>query len=308
MKGKVAGTMKGKPMSKQMENGDEEDNGEEEEEEEEEEDNSEEEEEEEKEEEDEEDEDTEKAGCAMKKSKLSADDLQKSLDKLEAIATADDPPSRREQLLAQASDRELSKSERVELFELLGGESATTEDPGDEIVKSMEQNEELAKALDVSDYLQEQHTELVKSLRAVGEKIRESDNRHHEFGLVLARAVHDIGSMVKSLAEQVDAMGSAPARAPKSLGVRTRSSQVMQKSFANGPSGDESEQLTKSDVLTALDGLMQDSMQKGNPGATPFGEDITLAVAKYEQTHQISKPMLNAVMSWRQEQQKAAAH
>jgi len=259
--------------------------------------------------EDEEDmnEDTEK-GCGMKKSELTADDLQKSLDRLEAVAKADDPPSRREELLKSAADRELSKSEREELFELLGGESAASTDPGDEIVKSLQENEELAKALDVSDYLQEQHQELVKSLHVVGEKIRESDNRHHEFGLVLARAVHDIGSMVKSLAEQVEAMGSVPARGPKSLGVRTQPGQVMQKSFAGSPPAGDAEQLRKSDVLEALDGMMQESVQKGNPGATPFGEDLTLATAKYEQTHQISRPMLNAVMQWRQERSKAAAH
>lgn len=279
-------TMKGKKMAKQMPP-DGEENGEEEE---------------------DEEEETEKGKGSMCKSELTTDDLQKSLDKLEQVAATDDPPSRREALLASASDRELSKSEREELFELLGGESTTTatdDDVGDEIVKSMQGNEELAKALDVSDYLQEQHTELVKSLHVVGEKIRESDNRHHEFGLVMARAVHDIGTMVKSLAEQIETLGAAPARAPKSMGVRAQPQQVMQKSFAGGPSGEE--QLAKSEVLEALDGLMQESMSKGQGGAAPFGEDITLACAKYEQTHQISRPMLNAVQEWRREH-KAATH
>lgn len=278
-------TMKGQKMAKQMPP-DGEENGEEEEE--------------------TEEEETEKGKGSMCKSELTTDDLQKSLDKLEQVAATDDPPSRREALLKSASDRELSKSEREELFELLGGEAtATDDDVGDEIVKSMQENEELAKALDVSDYLQEQHNELVKSLQTVGEKIRESDNRHHEFGLVMARAVHDIGTMVKSLAEQIETLGAAPARPPKSMGVRTQPQQVMQKSFAGNPGGEES--LSKSDVLEALDGLMQESMSKGQGGAAPFGEDITLAVSKYEQTHQISRPMLTAVQDWRREH-KAATH
>lgn len=255
----------------------------------------------------EDEEDTEKGcGSSMKKSELSTEDLEKSLAKLEAL-TADDTPSRREALIEKARASELSKSERDELFELLGGEppSVSEDDPGESIVKSMGENESLAKALDVSDYLQEQHTELVKSLRQVGEEIRKSDNRNHDFNLVMAKAVTDIGMLVKSLAESVEALASTPARAPKSAGIRTQSNQVLQKSFASQTPTEEA--LSKSEILDGLNGLMEESLAKGRVGQTAFGEDITLATAKYEQTHQISRPMLNAVVDYRK-QRSSAAH
>lgn len=251
-------------------------------------------------------EETEK-GCAMKKSGLRTDDLEKSLGKLEAMVKSDDPPSRRDALMDKARSDELSKSERNELFDLLGGESSSvSQDPvGDAIVKSMGENETLVKALDVSDYLQEQHGELVKSLRAVGDEIRKSDTRNHDFNVVMARAVNDIGLLVKSLAETVEHLAQQPVRGPKSMGVRTRGDQVLQKSFASQPSSDE--QMSRGDILAGFEGIMQKSMQSTNPGVTSAGEDITLAVAKYEQTHQISRPMLDAIQTWSREQ-AAAAH
>lgn len=224
---------------------------------------------------------------------LTPGDLQKSLDRLTAMATQNDGPSRKDALLAKANDDTLSKSEREELFELLGGAAPTADEPGENIVKSMTGNDNLQKALDVSEYLQEQHSELVKSLRNVGEEIQKSDNRRHEFNLVMAKAVRDIGLMVKSMSEQMGTIGSQPARAPKSMGVKP--GQVLQKSFAGQPAGDE---LNKSQVLDALDGLMEESMAKGGGGVLESGEDIALAVSKYEQTHMISKGMLAAAKDY----------
>lgn len=244
-------------------------------------------------EEEEEGEEEEKA-----KKSLTGGDLSRSLDALEAFAKSGDLPSRKDTLLAKASESELSKSEREELFNLLGGGTvpAHRDEPGENIVKSMGENENLQKALDVSEYLQEQHTELVKSLRRVGDEIQKSDHRRHEFNLILAKAVKDIGEMVKSLSETVGVMAGQPARAPKSMGVQTRPGQVLQKSFAGQPV--PAETLTKSQVLDALDGMMEESMSKGMSGAIENGEDIALAVAKYEQTNMISRPMLDAVKGY----------
>lgn len=281
---------KGEPVSKQMNEGEEpEDNGEDE--------NG-----------DTEEEETEK-GCAMKKSDvgITGDDLQKSLDHLEELAQTTDTPSRKDALLSKASEGTLAKSEREELFDILGGapEPAAEDgdNAGDNIVKSMETNEELAGALDVSDYLREQHTELVKSLHAVGEEITKSDNRRMEFDLVMAKAVHDIGTMVKSISESMDGFLEQPARAPKSRGVQGAAH--LEKSFAGqAPAG---ESLSKAMVLDAMDGLMEKSMTAGHGGklGEGSGEDIALAVAKYEQTSLISKPMLAAVKGWHMEH---AAH
>ena len=225
---------------------------------------------------------------------ITEDDLEKSLRKLSAYAQRNDEPARKDRLLSKASSDALSKSEREELFELLGGESSKEENT---ITKSFEENETLQKALDVSEYLQEQHTELVKSLRNVGEEIEKSDHRRHEFNLVMAKAIQDIGLMVKSMSEQIGIVGNKPARQPKSLGV-VQPSQVLHKSFGNSASSEEV--LGKSQVLDALDSMMQESMSKGMQGRTEYGEDIALATSKYEQTHMISKPMLQAVKGFYQ--------
>lgn len=235
---------------------------------------------------------------------LTPGDLQKSLDRLTALATEGDGPSRKDNLLAKANDDTLSKSEREELFELLGGAAPTADEPGENIVKSMTSNDTLQKALDVSEYLQEQHSEMVKSLRSVGEEIQKSDNRRHEFNLVMAKAVRDIGLMVKSLAEEMGTIGSQAARPPKSMGVQA--GQVLHKSFAGqAPARDE---LTKSQVLDALDGMMEESMAKGGSGTLDSGEDIALAVSKYEQTHMISKSMLGAAKAFIEKKNGHATH
>lgn len=247
----------------------------------------------------------EEEGEEKSRKSLTPGDLQKSLDKLAAFAESGDAPSRKDRLLSKAANETLSKSEQEELFELLGGVSAVADEPGEAIVKSMGENDNLQKALDVSEYLQEQHTEMVKSLRSVGEEIQKSDNRRHEFNLVMAKAIRDIGLMVKSMSEQMTIVGGQPSRAPKSLGLGGRSPQVLQKSFAGSESG---ESMNKSQVLDGLDGLMAESMEKGLGGTTDTGEDIALATSKYEQTHMISKPMLAAVKSFYQRKSGHVAH
>lgn len=247
----------------------------------------------------------EEEGEEKSRKSLTPGDLQKSLDKLAAFAEFGDAPSRKDRLLSKAANETLSKSEQEELFELLGGVAAVADEPGEAIVKSMGENDNLQKALDVSEYLQEQHTELVKSLRSVGEEIQKSDNRRHEFNLVMAKAIRDIGLMVKSMSEQMTIVGDQPARAPKSLGLGGRSPRVLQKSFAGSEGG---ESMSKAMVLDGLDGLMEESMSKGLNGAIGNGEDIALATSKYEQTHMISKPMLLAVKSFHQSKSGHVAH
>jgi hypothetical protein len=227
---------------------------------------------------------------------LTGSDLARSLDRLEQFAKSGDLPSRKDMLLGKASAGKLSKSERDELFNVLGGQDTVTDtdnEPAENIIKSMSENEGLQKALDVSDYLQEHHTELVKSLRRVGDEIQKSDHRRHEFNLLQAKALVDMGNMVKALSETVSVMSGQPARAPKSAGIVTKPSQVLQKSFAGRPpAGDE---LTKSQVMDGLDALMEDSMAKGMDGMLSSGEDIAIAVSKYEQTNMISPRVLEAV-------------
>lgn len=237
-----------------------------------------------------------KKGC-KKSTDLTGDDLEKSLQKLESIVDDGDVTSRKDNLLSKAqSGDDLSKSERDELFSLLGGEPTDESDStSDELTKGLSENDTLQKALDVSDYLSEQHTELCKSLTAVGEVIEKSDARQHEYNLVLAKAVAEVGNLVKAVAETVGAIANQPARAPKSAGVQ--GGRVLNKSFAGGPS--DPNQLSKSDIMNTLDAMMEKSMTEGKSGATESGFDLLTEIAKYEQTNTIAPRLLSEVKAFR---------
>lgn len=242
--------------------------------------------------------------CGAKKSEdLTEDDLQKSIDQLQKL-TEDQVSSRKQQLLEKAqSGSDLSKAERDELFELLGKSEQPKESLGSSVVKSLSENDTLQKALDVSDFLQEQHNELVKSLTTLADHIEKSDSRQHEFNLVLARAVAGIGQLTKSLGERVGAVESQPARLPKSRGIS--GAQPLEKSFAGSPAT-PSGQLSKGEVLDELETMVQESMQKSLGGMTEDGVDLVTASSKYEQFNLISQGLLDQVQKRVQERKVAA--
>ena len=212
-----------------------------------------------------------------KSSDLTEDDLEKSLVKLQSLVDADDPVSRKQFLLEKAQQETLEKSEQTELFELLGNDSPEKESFGEEVTKGLEENDTLQKALDVSDFLQEQHSELVKSLGALASYLEKSDSRQHEFNLILAKAVADEGRLIKSIAARISVIEDQPARGPKSRGVTAT---PLEKSFAG--TAPTSDQLGKSEALNGMMGLLEESMSKGMGGVTEEGIDIAKAITKCE--------------------------
>ena len=230
--------------------------------------------------------------------KVTGEDLQKSLDKLEEVATHDDAPSRKEVLLGKANEGELKKSERDELFEILGGAPVSHDDSDltDEITKSLTDNDDLNNALnvDVSGYLREMNDSLVKSLETVGTAINQSENRQNEKFLVMAKAVHDIGSMVKSLADVQEEFLEKPAHKPKSLGLQ--GAEPMHKSFGGAdPAG---ENLSKSMMLNTMVDMTEKSLDGEGDGKVA-GEDMAYATAKFESDGLISPKMIDAVKQYR---------
>jgi len=226
---------------------------------------------------------------------LTADDLEKSLEKLTEYAESGDSESRKNTLLRKAMEGDdLEKSERDELFGLMGGQGDYTfgSSHSEEITKSLDENETLQKALDVSDYLREQHDGLCKSLTELAEYQEQSDARQHDFNLVLAKAVSDTGTMVKAMSARLGVIASQPARAPKSVGA-----DPLNKSFANQTPAED--QLSKSVILDTMTAMNAESFEKGGNGISDFGEDIGNAVAKYETSNHISKPMYDEVLRFR---------
>jgi hypothetical protein len=243
---------------------------------------------------------TAEKGC-KKSDELTEDDLQKSLDQLSAL-TEDKTISRKQQLLTKAQGSELSKSEQNELFELLGKSEQTKQSLSGEVTKGLGNNDTLQKALDVSDFLQEQHSELIKSLGVLAEALEKSDSRQHEFNLVLARAVSGIGQLTKSLGERVGVIEAQPARGPKSRGVA--GAQPLEKSFVGANA--QGTQLSKAAVLDELENMVQESMQKSLGGMTEDGFDLVTASSKYEQFNLISQGLLDQVQKRIQERKVAA--
>jgi len=231
----------------------------------------------------------------MRDEKVTGGDLERSLQKLEEFAKSQDVPSRKEELLSKAGGAELSEAERAELFNLLGGQP--TGGVADTLTKGLTDNQTMKDALEVSAYLTEQHQELVKSLSAVGAEMEKSSARQGEFNLVLAKAVSDIGSLIKSMDDRMAAYEGQPAGAPKSRGVNAPITQPLQKSF--GGQGAGGEQLSKSQVMDVLDVMHQSSIQKGNHGMSESGEDLLNAIAKYETSSMISPALLKEVQSFR---------
>lgn len=244
-------------------------------------------------EEEEEEEEEKGMGYKAKKSEeLSEDDLEKSIEKLEELAESE-PASRKEILLSKAQEGELEKSEREELYSLLGGEPERPESTlAEDIAKGMVENEDLQKALDVSDYLQANQDELQKSLSLLADHIEKSDKRQHDFNLLLSKSVALIGRQVMGLAEQFNTYGEQPARAPKSRGV-----QSLEKGFAGqAPQG---EQLAKSEIMNTMMAMAEDCSRHGRGTALEDGTDLAMAITKYEQTNAISPDLLSKVKAFR---------
>lgn len=236
-------------------------------------------------------EDSEKS--CKKSDDLTTDDLEKSLDQLEAFASENDHESRKDVLLEKAKSGDLSDDEREELFKSLGGEVRDDDEPtlSETIEKSMEGNETLQKALDVSDFLAEQHNELCKSLGALADHQQQSDQRQHEFNLLLAKAVTDVGNLVKSVSESVETMAGEPV-APKSRGVNAPAPKVLNKSFANEESGEE--RLSKSQIMAGLNGLFEEVIEKS--GQSRIGSvDLLQEISKFESTGMLHPNVEQAV-------------
>jgi len=80
----------------------------------------------------------------------------------------------------------------------------------------------------------------------------------------------------------------------------------LEKSFA-GQTPAQSGDLSKSEIMDALEAMFVKSMEKGLGGMTEEGVDLGAAVSKYEQFNSISQPLLASVQRFVQER-RAAAH
>lgn len=222
---------------------------------------------------------------ALKKSNMqvTADALEKSLDQLGQFVQSNSPEDRKNMLLRKSLDGgELSDAEKTELFQLMGTAApAPVEPEGESLSKSMNaavSNDKVADVLDVSEYISSLHEGLTKALDIMGDRVDSTSARQNEFNLVLARAVGEVGKMVKSLGEQVEQLSAAPARGPKSRG--TPAAAVIQKSFGPDDGPPAEERMTKSQLL---EGLMDIVGSKG-PDTRIHQQPASFWVTRVEST------------------------
>lgn len=234
-------------------------------------------------------------------SAIAEERLVKSLDNLEALA-ASSPAARKDFLLEKAkSDEGLTAEENVELYKALGGE-VESYGLAEEVTKSLDpdQNSDLGATIDVTGYLGELNKSMQQFCYDLADRVEKSQNRQGELSLALCKGLADVGrtvlkqgQLIKSLQEHVNSFGQAPARGPK---AKLGPGGVMQKSFAGGPTGEE---LSKSEISDTLDQMHKASIDAGQQGYAACGEDLGLAVTKFENGSQISPGLWQELIQYR---------
>lgn len=110
--------------------------------------------------------------------------------------------------------------------------------------------------VDITPYLDGLTTTVGEQLEGLNKALAASHASQDKINKALARAVHQMGSLVKSQAKVIDALGhklgileKAPVQPPKG---KTGTATPMEKSMAGEAGGGGFENLTKSQVLSAL--------------------------------------------------------
>jgi hypothetical protein len=234
----------------------------------------------------------EEKSCGTKKSQdLTEDDLSKAINVLNDFVTSSDSVSRKEVLLKKAMTDDLSSEEMNELFKSLSNsenvEAEEVNDFSNSILDSLE-SDAIQKSLDVSDYLTELHSGLVKSLSALEGELNGNAMRQHTFNITLAKSMvsvatglKDVMSIISELKKSMDNYSEAPIRKPTSV-------QPLNKAFA-GQKGQEGQSLSKSEMMGQLLHLAEQGIN--NIG----GVNVNHAVALLESSNQLPNQVVNAL-------------
>jgi hypothetical protein len=234
----------------------------------------------------------EEKSCGTKKSQdLTEDDLSKAVEVLNDYVNTTDPNSRKETLLKKAMTDDLSSEEMNELFKSLSGsENVTTEevnDFSDSVLSSLE-SDTIQKSLDVSDYLTELHSGLVKSLSTLEGELNSNAMRQHTFNITLAKSMVSVATglqrtmnVISELKKSMDNYSEAPIRKPTSV-------QPLNKAFV-GHNGQEGHSLKKSEMMGQLLHLAEQGVD--NIG----GVSVNHAVALLESSNQLPNQVVSAL-------------
>lgn len=225
--------------------------------------------------------------------------LEKGLAALQAAAEAGNDQARQRELMAKAADGTITPEENEELIKSLGGGDKLA----DQVLEPLD-SETIQKSIDVSDYLREQHEGLSKGLATLAEHIQKSEAADQRFRVALAQTVTELASMVQAQGEQINKALGLPAEPVKSRGVVGAPAHdvAMEKSTV-GPN----DALTKSQVLDILEAMSRDESYGTGEGLSKSGENLSVAIAKYEMETAISPTLAAEVRDFHLNHQRTAA-
>jgi len=241
-------------------------------------------------------------------STISEDELSKSCEALEELVKGS-LAGRKQELLKKAGDGSADDDEIKELRRLLKGKQPDSTE--EQIEKSMatEGNEDLAKSIDVSDYLGEFHKSMTDSLSTLAKSLDKVELNSDQRTVALAKALLAVvrqtqrqEQILKSMADHLGGIRQQPVRGPRgaqNMGQAAARAEAIEKGLGGAPVGNRA-QLSKNDVLDTLTMLLEKSLSTGSEGMSALaGERYDEAATKYEMTNQISPAMLSEVIQFR---------
>jgi len=273
-------------------------------------------------EEDDEVEDEEK-GC---KKSVSAGDLMKSLDTLEAVASGAGIPTtedRRVELAKGLEAGQLTQDEMVELADLMKAATSSDEDEDalvkggdvdelDGVVDEVQDLDDMDKSFqeqfadaeadhdtyDISPYLERLHQSTAAALDQIQGNLQKamdvqgSNQRNFNVNLAkslkgMAQLAQDQGELIKSLTDRLEHVENQPL--PR---IGATSVQQLQKSIPNEATGAGGNGLNRTQILDAMtDMACRQEM-------APCGEKLDRAVAMFESSGQLSKSLYRDVQNF----------
>lgn len=183
----------------------------------------------------------------------------------------------------KSKDADDDKAEKVE--KAADCDDDDKDDKKNPFAKSLLENEDVSKGLEVSSFLAGWANVNSEALSGVEARLAKSLGQTHqeqrEYNAELAKSIVGLAEVLTLQSQRIEQLESTPARAPKSA-------TAVEKSFgAGGAAAPEGEQLSKSQVL----GTMTEMVQSGDLSATE--------VVKFESTNVLASDLDAKIRAYR---------
>ena len=230
------------------------------------------------------------------------DDLLKSLDALDAVTSEASTDTDREGYLrARFEAGTITKSEQAALGAIWSG--SAEEDDGEDLVKSLRDNDVIEQTIDASDFLKSLVGDVQTSLDGLASMVKSEAGGARRVAVESARAIVGIGRVVGSQNEIIKALGArlervegTPSRRRSATTPRgiTKSRDLRGRPAAGDDIGGQ--ELLKSEIDTGIMRLTVQADEAGDQGAL---NKLSNAAALYSQGFGLPKPVSDAILALR---------